>query len=307
MSRTVTITCSVLLLLCMAGSVVTLRAVDAARPEATLEEVLYLPSPNVIKRLSLGYTGLLADIYWTRAVQYFGSKHYVRSKRYDLLYPLLDITTTLDPQLIIAYEFGSIFLSQEPPHGAGQPDLGVKLVQKGIDANPAYWRLYYSLGYIHYLERHDYEAAHDAFQKGSEIPGALPWMKVMSALMAQHGGDIGTARFLWTRIYEGSTDPQIRLNALKRLAALRVDEEVPQIEQLVQIYARRHGQLPSSWDDMIHDGLIRRTPTDPVDHPYILMDDGTVQVQDPESLPFITKGLPPGVEAPKFIKDASKS
>ena len=26
--------------------------------------------------MSLGYDGLLADIYWTRAVQYFGSKHH---------------------------------------------------------------------------------------------------------------------------------------------------------------------------------------------------------------------------------------
>ena len=29
-------------------------------------------SPKAVKRLSLGYDGLLADIYWTRAVQYFG-------------------------------------------------------------------------------------------------------------------------------------------------------------------------------------------------------------------------------------------
>jgi len=29
--------------------------------------------------------------------------------RYDLLYPLLDITTDLDPHLIVAYEFGSCF------------------------------------------------------------------------------------------------------------------------------------------------------------------------------------------------------
>ena len=26
--------------------------------------------------MSLGYDGLLADIYWTRAVQYFGGKHH---------------------------------------------------------------------------------------------------------------------------------------------------------------------------------------------------------------------------------------
>ena len=45
------------------------------RTTATLEEVLYHEFAQGIKRLSLGYDGLLADIYWTRAVQYFGRRH----------------------------------------------------------------------------------------------------------------------------------------------------------------------------------------------------------------------------------------
>src|SRR5437667_198043 len=110
-----------LFLALFAGSVFSLREVDAARgTEATLEEVLYLPSGKAVKQLSLGYSSLLADIYWTRAVQYFGGKHRDQSMRYDLLYPLLDITTDLDPQLIEAYQSGSVFLSQPLPEGAGQ-------------------------------------------------------------------------------------------------------------------------------------------------------------------------------------------
>src|SRR6201989_3064970 len=82
----------------LAGSVLSLQQVQAARGQgATLEEVLYLPSGKILKRLSLGYSSLLADIYWTRAVQYFGSRHFNGARRYDLLAPLLDITTDLDP------------------------------------------------------------------------------------------------------------------------------------------------------------------------------------------------------------------
>ena len=84
---------------------------------------------------------------------------------------------------------GSIFLCQKPPDGAGQPDKAVALVEKGIRANPSYWRLYFTLGFIHYIDRHDYKAAEQAFQKGSEVPGALPWMKVMAARMADHAED----------------------------------------------------------------------------------------------------------------------
>ena len=52
------------------GGRVTQAAVDTV-----LQEMLYIPSPKIVKRLSLGYSGLLADVYWTRVVQYFGAKH----------------------------------------------------------------------------------------------------------------------------------------------------------------------------------------------------------------------------------------
>src|SRR5437868_15091714 len=122
-NRTVTIVSALLFVTLFASSIFSLREVDTIRgKEATLEEVLYLPSGKTVKRLSLGYSSLMADIYWTRAVQYFGSRHLAHSGHYDLLYPLLDITTDLDPQLIVAYESGSIFVSQRVPEGAGQPD-----------------------------------------------------------------------------------------------------------------------------------------------------------------------------------------
>jgi hypothetical protein len=291
---------SALLALSLAGSALMLRRVDSLRAGATLEEMLYITSPQAVKRMSLGYDGLLADIYWTRAVQYFGRKHYVRSRRYDLLLPLLQITTTLDPHLIPAYEFGSIFLSQKPPEGAGLPDTAVAFVERGIQENPNEWRLYYHLAFIHFLERKDYKAAAAAFERGSQVPGAHPWLRVMAAAMAQYGGDTRTARFLWQRILESTQDRLIRSNAVKRLRALEVDDVVPQLEAVVQIYKQRTGHLPASFMEMVSAGYLRGVPLDPLGYPYKLMPDGRVEVQSPDELPFITKGLPPG-EQPTFV------
>src|SRR5579863_10518128 len=100
-SSRVTVVASLLLIASLAASIGVLQRVDAARPAATLTEVLYIPSPRVLKRLSLGYDGLLADIYWTRAVQYFGNKHYEGARHYELLAPLLEITTALDPHMLV--------------------------------------------------------------------------------------------------------------------------------------------------------------------------------------------------------------
>ena len=154
---------SAVLLASMAGSVLLLRQLDRLRTGATLEDVLYITSPKTLKRMSLGYDGLLADIYWTRTIQYFGSHHRNGAQRYDSLAPLLEVTTALDPQLLIAYEWGSTFLSAKPPEGAGMPERAVELVKHGIRNNPNEWRLYYDLGFINYMELKDYAAAADAF------------------------------------------------------------------------------------------------------------------------------------------------
>src|SRR5258708_12840213 len=155
--RKITWPALLLLGVCLGGSVLMLRAVDQVRgKQATLEDIICIRSSKALKRLSLGYSGLLADIYWTRAVQYFGTKHQRDEVRYDLLYPLLDITTDLDPHLIIAYEFGSIFLSQAPPAAAGKPNKAAKLFEKGISENPTYCRLYLHLPHFHSFNPNDH-------------------------------------------------------------------------------------------------------------------------------------------------------
>ncbi len=68
------------------------------------ESLLYLSSGKYVKRLTFGYDGLLAGLYWTRAVQHYGSERQ-GLKRYNLLGNLLDITTTLDPDLLLAYRW----------------------------------------------------------------------------------------------------------------------------------------------------------------------------------------------------------
>ncbi|PYT60585.1 MAG: hypothetical protein DMG46_07360, partial [Acidobacteria bacterium] len=147
------------------------------------DEVL-LRSPRLVKAMGLEYAPLLADIYWTRVVQYYGNKHLRGQANLELLWPLLDITTTLDPNLVIAYRFGAMFLSPPAPGGAGRPDLAVQLIQRGIQANPDYWRLYEDLGFVYYFDLKDYQKASAAFLEGSKNPKALVWMKIMAAKVA---------------------------------------------------------------------------------------------------------------------------
>jgi tetratricopeptide (TPR) repeat protein len=301
-SGKVTIVASLVLAVSLVGSVFLLQRVDRARPAATLTEVLYLPSPKVLKHLSLGYEGLLADIYWTRAVQYFGAKHYEGASHYDLLAPLLEITTALDPHLVVAYEFGSTFLAPKPPNGAGMPERAIALAEFGIRNNPNEWRLYYDLGFIYYTDVKDYAKAADAFARGSRVPNAHPFLKLLAAQMAEHAGEIQTARMLWQATYETSEDRDIRANATAHLRALLVDETVPKLESVVEVFQRRTGHLPASFVEIAKAGMLPGIPLDPLGVPYALSPEGRVVIQDPDDLPFVEKGLPPGYVRPKKPK-----
>ncbi len=275
-------------------SALTLRHIETLTTEHSKPDFMYVASPETVKRLSLGYTGLAADIYWTRAVQYFGWLHKQHADNYDLLYPLLDITTSLDPNLIVAYRFGANFLAPPPPNGAGQPDKAVALIKRGIDANPNEWRLFYEMGFVQAMEQRDYVAAALSFKQGSELPGAHPFMKVLAAAMAQHGGDVETARLMWTATFDSTDDPMVRSNASRHLVALRVDDDVNRLESVIDRFHQKTGVFPRSFLDLVSIGLLKRIPTDPLGHPYKLSPAGQVEVQDPEELPFISRGLPPG-------------
>ena len=290
------------LVISMLASVALLRRIDGIRPRALAEDTLYISSPKMVRRASLGFDGLMACMYWTRTVQYFGHRHYNLARSYNELAPLLDITVALDPHILPAYQFGASFLAPRPPNGAGQPERAIQLMQYGIQHNPGNWRLYYDLGFVYYTELRDFKKAAEVFAQGSEIPGAHPFLKVLAANMAEHAEDFNTARLLWTAAYESSKEKNIRQNALEHLRSIQVDEDVNNLQNAVTRFVEANGRVPTSLWEVVMAEQWRGIPVDPDGNPYELSFDGQVLVQNPENFAFIKKGLPPGYKPgpPKF-------
>ena len=297
-----TVVATTCLVISMVASVLLLHRIDEIRPRATISDALYISSPKVVKRASLGFDGLMACIYWTRTVQYFGHRHFLRQRTYNELAPLLEITTTLDPHMIPAYQFGASFLAPPPPNGAGEPARAIQLMRYGIQNNPDNWKLYYDLGFIYYTELKDYKKAGAVFELGSKVPNAHPFLKLLAAQMAEHAEDYSTARMLWSATYESSNEDNIRQNALEHLRSLRVDEEVSNLQAAISRFAQRNGRLPTSLWELAAAEHLPGIPVDPNGNPYELSVDDEVLVAHPDDFPFITKGLPPNYKPapPKF-------
>jgi tetratricopeptide (TPR) repeat protein len=275
------------------------RWIDAHRPAANQsveEEELYLNAATV-KRLSLGFNGLAADWYWMRSLQYVGGKiinfpehlqlDHLGQLNLKLLAPLLDAATTLDPQFMGPYQYAAVVL----------PDVDVqeaiRIIKKGIAANSLEWRLYHHLGFI-YWQQQDFKTAGEAYEHGSRLPGAPPWMKAMRARMASEGGSRNTAREVYLRLYEEASDSQVKNMARKRLLLLDSMDMQDALRKLMDAYRSKMGRCPRSWREM--ETLLSAfriqvdssgAPLDPAGTPYLLVtDECDVNVDDESEVPL---------------------
>jgi tetratricopeptide (TPR) repeat protein len=263
----------VVLLVLLAGSVVALqiaRERQGPAPE-TARQLLYVSSPAVMTRMALSFDAIASDIYWIRAIQYYGSTRLSKSaaKNYDLLFPLLDLTTSLDPQFTVAYRFGAFFLSERAPGGAGRPDLSIALLDKAIAANPRRWEYPYDIGFVYYREG-DYRHAAEWFEKAAQVPGATNWLRPLAAVTAATGGDLESSRLLWRNILATADQDWMRAAAEHRLQQLDAIDAIRRLEALTAAYERSHGAPPQSWDELVRTGALPGIPLDPAGQPYAL-------------------------------------
>jgi hypothetical protein len=251
------------------------------------EESLYLRSGVALRRVTGAYSAVFADLYWIRAIQYYGGAKRqldtqgrtmvvaaepppsLAADAYPLLYPLLDITTTLDPRFNIAYRFGAIYLAEPYPRGAGRPDLAIALLEKGIRERPDKWEYMEDIGFVHYWFRHDFRAAAAWFSKASEMPGAPWFLRSLAATTLAQGGDRQSSRAMWTAILETAELDWLRHDAQRRLLQLQALDAVDRLQQVVDGYARRTGAAPD-WRALVAARLLPGIPLDPAGAPFEL-------------------------------------
>jgi hypothetical protein len=247
------------------------RGVDRAGGQWRGErESLYLWNGAQVKRIVPGFEQLAGDIYWLRTVQYFGAERaYAAEKRFDLLYPLVEITTTLDPRLEIAYRYGSVFLAEPIPVGAGRPDLGLAVLERGVASNPLSWRLRQELGFYHFVYLHDARRAAEILTDASRIPGAAFWLKNLAADILAKGGERDISRRMWREMYDNAEEGAIKENAKVHLQVLDAVDAADALNAAVGQFEKRTGRLPRALAEIADAGLVpRRALVDPAGIPY---------------------------------------
>ena len=267
--RTLLVAAAIVCLLTAVG-LQTVRDRTYSMREQVAERILYVRSGEAVKRMTLGFDALAADVYWIRAIQHYGGDRRTGTgpRRYELLYPLLDLTTTLDPYFTIAYRFGAIFLSEAVPGGPGRPDQAERLLRKGIAAQPGKWQYYYDIGFVHYWHARDYQAAASWFQRAQKQPNSPNWLQPLTASMLTTGNDRAAARFLWQQMLQ-SDQEWLRRNAERRLLQIDALDLVDRIDAFIKRNPGPPGEQVT-WEALMRRTPLRRVPTDPAGTPIEL-------------------------------------
>lgn len=279
----------------LAGAVQVQAQRERLYPAATkAEDTLYVTSGSALGRLTGGFQTLAADVYWVRALQYYGgTKRRLAAGRviappssqagaprddYRELYPMLDVTTTLDPRFNIAYRFGAVFLAEAYPAGPGRPDLAIALLEKGLRERPDKWEYMQDVGFVHYWYRHDYESAADAFNRSARMPGAPWWLKSLAATTLAQGGDRRSSRLMWETIRQSAEIDWLRKDAERRLAQLQALDQMESLQAAADRYVAATGSQPTGWAPVVRAQGWPGVPVDPSGTPYELTSAGLVRM-----------------------------
>ena len=169
---------------------------------ARTERILYVRSGEAVRRLALDFDALAADVYWIRAIQHYGGDRLLGAARGEVrtAYPLLDLTTTLDPYFTIAYASARFFSAKRRPEGPAGPTRRSRCSQGASPLSPRSGSTTTTSPSSHYWHLRDFQAAANWFQRAAEQPERAELAPAARGRHAdERGNDRAAARFSGSR------------------------------------------------------------------------------------------------------------
>jgi tetratricopeptide (TPR) repeat protein len=235
------------------------------RTVVQIEGLAQLPRGEYLKPALLGYHHLGADILWLRLIQVIGKKRNTADE-YEWMYHALDVITTLDPQYAYAYYAGGVILGDL----ANRQDLSIRLLERGINANPEVWNIPFLLGYNYYFLLNDPAKGAEYIMKAASLPDGPVYLPGLATRMAAEAGSPDTAlAFLEARLRE-TQDPQMREVLAKRMKEVIIERDIRILERAVDAYRTQHRAFPATLTDLVASGILPVLPQEPFEGDYRL-------------------------------------
>ena len=235
-------------------------------PHKLIGELMYFPSGVAVKALSMGFYAPLADLVWLRFIQYYG-EHRMTDVRFELMYHILDILTTLDTRFVHAYNLGALMLA----HDAQSPDQAFQLLKKAMYLNPEDWRYPFVYGFINYVFLAKYKVAEVYFRLAGQKPNATDMPKRWAAYCAYRKvGDLKTALALWLDLYNSTNNPEEKKIAEVYIKEIKMKLDIQFLNKKVKEFTEKFKHPPYGLRELVLNAIIDSIPTEPHGGKYYL-------------------------------------
>lgn len=266
---------------------------NAYKKENIKAEVKFnLPSPDILKAITLGYDHLIADILWLQLIQYIGASNDMSTVLPEN-FSLIDSIITLDPQFVDAYIFGAYALTDNKEF-----DKAITILEKGIKNNPKEWYLPYQIGFLYYINKKNKLAAARYLSKAGDIEGAPSTPKRLAAMLVSNlASDLDIKIELWQSVYEKADKEKDKVNkekAYKKLVEFKIEKDIQDLNEMVSNYNSKNkvdertvvpdnykktentltaeitstGKL-KEFNQLVEQKYLKEIPLDPLGRPYM--------------------------------------
>ena len=184
------------------------------------QELMYFPSGELLRVVTLGNELMAADLVWLRGVQYYG-EHRLGDKRFPWIGHIFDVATRLDPRFVNAYLFGALVLAD----GGEDVHQAIALMKRGLAANPDSHLLAFEIGFHYHVFLRDFERAASYYRRALQMDGCPAFVKRFAAFTLDRSNRPGEALLLWQEIAAECDNP-----ILQRLATERMAEAISELE-----------------------------------------------------------------------------
>jgi hypothetical protein len=233
------------------------------------KELLYLPSPEMLRIISLGHPDLVADVLYLWSIQYYSL--FEPQERFLYLETIYDLITDLDPLYFDAYRIGALIM--QIPTGGDQEELKgavQRLFDKGLRNLPDNWQIAEAAAWDFFMRFRDRQTALHYAEIAAQRPGAPPRIKRMVGVW-RDGESVWTlddSVQYWTHALEEAEDAMDRAVCMSKLYDAVTARDRARLQPALNAYGARFGGCANDWSDVVRVGLLREVPLDLVGNPY---------------------------------------
>jgi hypothetical protein len=232
-------------------------------------ELLYLPSPEMLKILSLGNPGLVADVLYLWSIQYYSL--YQPHERFLYLETVYNLITDLDPLYVDAYRIGALIMQIQTGGDVKELKAAVRrLFDKGLRNLPDNWQLAEAAAWDFFIRFKDQETALHYAEIAAQRPGAPPRIKRMVGVWRdkENAWTLDDSIEYWRRAVEDAENDWDRTMCRNQFYDAVTARDRKTLEPLLAGFSARFGFCPKDWEDLIRAGALRQVPLDAFGDPY---------------------------------------